>query len=620
MKKVIFMLAATIISSTLQAQERTESLELEEVTVTATKFSKKLIETGKVVNIITAEELRRQGGKDLAEILNEQPGLIVNGATSNYGKDKAVYLRGANYGYTLILLNGVPVTDPSGVGGAFDLRMLPVEQIERIEIVKGAQSTLYGSDAVAGVINIITKNSGNKPASFYGGLTYGSHNTLKANAGVVGAIKGSSYNVGYVHNESKGISEAKDTLDKGIRNGMLSNAVNVDLKGKIAENLYIKPFFRYAYFKGTYPNGAFAPAKNDYHSSLINTGSQAEYNFNGGSLNGLFTFDKVKRSYPFDSYEGTKNTAELFSNYNISKNVQALAGFRFDKLNMVKPNPDTKDTSITIASPYVSVFLKELSGFFMEAGVRYNKHSKYGSNTTFSLNPSYVINHKMKLFLNYGSSFRAPALTELYGQWGANPDLKPEKSTTLEVGAEWRTPDDFFKGRVVWFDRKIKDVIIYGPKFSYLNFNSQNDHGFEAEAQFKLNPSIAIKLFYAYVDGKVTTNTGAKDTTYNNLLRRPKNSFGANLGYNISPQLFVSTNIHYNSSRNDLYFDPVTFASSTIELKPYTLWDVYAEYGIWKNKIKLFAQCNNLLNVDYYEVYGYTTFGRNYNLGFRFSL
>ena len=118
MKKVIFMLAAAIIGSTLQAQERTDSLELEEVTVTATKFSKKLIETGKVVNIITAEELRRQGGKDLAEILNEQPGLIVNGATSNFGKDKAVYLRGANYGYTLILLNGAPVTDPSGVGGA----------------------------------------------------------------------------------------------------------------------------------------------------------------------------------------------------------------------------------------------------------------------------------------------------------------------------------------------------------------------------------------------------------------------------------------------------------------------------------------------------------------------
>ena len=187
MKKVIFMLAAIIFGSTLQAQERTDSLELEEVTVTATKFSKKLIETGKVVNIITAEELRRQGGKDLAEILNEQPGLIVNGATSNFGKDKAVYLRGANYGYTLILLNGVPVTDPSGVGGAFDLRMLPVEQIERIEIVKGAQSTLYGSDAVAGVINIITKNSGDKPANFYGGLTYGSYNTLKANAGVAGA-------------------------------------------------------------------------------------------------------------------------------------------------------------------------------------------------------------------------------------------------------------------------------------------------------------------------------------------------------------------------------------------------------------------------------------------------
>ncbi|HMR93018.1 MAG TPA: TonB-dependent receptor plug domain-containing protein, partial [Chitinophagaceae bacterium] len=151
MKKSFLVVAAIIISSRLLAQQDTLISTLEDITVTATRFPKKQSETGKVVTTISQHDLQRAGGKDLAQLLNEQAGFSINGANSNPGKDKQVYLRGAKTNYTLVLLNGIPVNDPTGVGGAFDLRMFPVEQIERIEIVKGAQSTLYGSEAVAGV-------------------------------------------------------------------------------------------------------------------------------------------------------------------------------------------------------------------------------------------------------------------------------------------------------------------------------------------------------------------------------------------------------------------------------------------------------------------------------------
>ena len=207
MKRKFFVVAAVMISSLLQAQDSTNTL-LDEVVLTANKYPNKTSLTGKVITIITREQLEKSGGKDLSQVLTEQAGIFISGANSNAGKDKSLYLRGGYVSHTLITIDGIPVYDPSGIGGNFDIRNLAVGNIERIEILKGSQSTLYGSDAIAGVINIITKKTTAKPVAGTARLSYGSNETFRANAGINGKKGMVDYNASYSWHNTKGINEA----------------------------------------------------------------------------------------------------------------------------------------------------------------------------------------------------------------------------------------------------------------------------------------------------------------------------------------------------------------------------------------------------------------------------
>ena len=600
--------------SKTQAQQNQDSVKvLSEVVITATKFPKNQTETGKVLVVIDEEQLKRSAGKDISQLLNEQSGLIINGANSSPGKDKSVFLQGAGSKYTLILVDGIAVNDPSSVGGAFDLRLLPIDQVQRIEILKGSQSTLYGTDAIAGVINIITKKKGVKPVGGFGTLSYGSYNSFKGNVGVSGSTNILNYTVGYTRYSTDGISEAKDKTGNGNfdKDGVKQNSFNANFGITPASNLSINPFVRWADYNGKYDAGSFADdATAEFTSKIINYGLTGHYDLNKSSINWQYGHIDTDRSYGNQygtfNYKGRFDNIELFVNNEWSSHFQLLYGANLQNQKMDDEKAKKANPSIIILSPYASFFIKNFSGFSAEVGGRYNHHSQFGEALTFSVNPSYFINNKVKLFANYSTGFRAPTLNELYGQYGANDQLKPEESASVESGFQYFIVNKRINVRVNYFNRKIKNVIIYGSK-GYVNLDEQNNQGIEIEPTFKINNDLSVRAFYTFVDG-------------DNLIRKPKNTLGLNIGYQVNSHLFVSTNLKAFDARKDSFFDLTDFKTKSVDLSDYQLLDAYLEYKILKDQFRFFIDAKNILNQDYSEIYGYNTLKFNVNTGVSFKL
>jgi len=570
-----------------------------------------------VVTVISSEELARSGGRNLAELLNLQAGITVVGAGSNPGKDKSLFFRGAGSAYAIILVDGILVTDPSGNGGTFDLRMFAIDQIERIEILRGGQSTIYGSDAVAGVVNIITKKSGTNGNTVYGTATAGSYGTYKGNIGLSGKVDAFTYNLSYTHGKTDGISEAERPAGSNAnfdKDGLKQDALNANFSVQLDKRLSVNPFVRYFYGDFDYDSDAFKDANFTSTSKHFNGGVNAIYQLDKGKITLNYSHENTFREYFSNypgKYEGAMNLVDVFYNQNIGSKVNLLLGVDNRATSVKQFKAVLTEPSANLFSTYASVLLHDLSIFNLELGGRYNKHNKYGENFTYSVTPSLNIIKEVKLFGTLSSAFRAPTLEMLFGQYGANIKLKPEKSTSYEAGASFNFLEEKVNLRLVGFKRNMTDAIIYGAK-GYTNQDEQKDKGFEIEPGVKFG-NFSLNGYYAYVEGKQISGAKVSDV----LLRRPKNTYGLNAGVQVLPSLYVNAGYKFTGERTDSDFS--TFPSVNKVLASYHLVNFYTEYAIAKKRVKLFADLKNITNRKYTEIIGYSTMGFNMNAGVNFS-
>ncbi len=646
--RVVF--TAMSIAAAFSAAAQTDTLQgvPQNATITtANKIEQKQSQTGKVVSVITTEQLRRSVGKTVAQVLNEQAGITIAGAFNTTGSVQSVFIRGANYGRTLILLDGIPVNDPSELSNSYDLNLLSINDVEQIEVCRGAQSTLYGSDAVAGVINIITsKKDIRKPFNLKLTAAAGNFSTFKNNVQVYGKAGKLTYSARYAQLHTNGFSAAYDSTGKKNfdRDGYTGNLGHITLGYQLTSQLQIRAFGMFSAYKAGIDGSAFVDDK-DYtiRNKSLNTGGGFLYKNDVVSVTGNFQYTDANRRYLNDSgfvsgfskferneYYGKSQFAELYASIKLGSGFSLLQGSDFRRHTMNNNYlsissfgpyaPKPFDSSASQASLYGSLLYNSTNNKLnVELGGRLNVHSRYGSNYTYTFNPSYNINQNLRIFGSISTGFKAPTLYQLYALGGiGNRNLQPEKSKSFELGIQKQLKG--FTSRLVGFFRDIKNGIDYNNVINtYFNFQRQKVGGFEYEASAQVAKHLTITANYTFLDSKEHSQSriNFKDTSYTYLLRRPKHNVNFTVGYQFTPGLLLNVGGKYVSKR----YDVGGYQVADLPLSDYFILNAYAEYKIPKYDLRFFANAQNLLDKkNYFDLRGYSNQPFMLIAGFSFTL
>ena len=614
-KKIKSLIILSVACTALYAQKDSSSQQLDEVVVTATKTAQKQSTTGKVVTVINKAELEKSQGKTLGQILNDQVGLVVNGSYGTLGSVQRVYTRGAGSGMTLILIDGIPAYDPSDIDNNFDLNFIALSSVERIEICKGAQSTLYGSDAIGGVINIITNKAEIKKAvNVYMNISSGSFGTKKTSGQIYGKINQFSYDAGFSTIKTNGFSSAYDSTGKGNfdNDGMKGDAYHININYQLNKAVTLKAFGRYTQYNAATDSASFGDGKYNIDNRTSVGGFGFTVKKDKLEENGYYQYTTTKRFYDYnpvytDDFHSISQIAEYYASFKLKGHLYMLAGgnYQFNSMNGFYHDPiygdsPSPDTAFHQYSVYSSLMYKS-DKLNVELGGRYNNHSKYGTNYTYTFNPSYKIDEHFRVFGSIASAFKAPSIYQLFDPYSGYPNLKPEKSVNYELGVQYTTR--IVQTRLVAFYRDIKDGIDYNySTYAYFNYNTQKSKGIEYEVTIHPTSKLNITGNYTYIAAQESKLSSAtqKDTTYDYSLKIPAHTFNLMATYNFGKHLAVRGGVKYVSSRIDF---------GGYKLSDYTLFNAYAEYKLG-NMIKFFIDIQNLGNTQFFETRGYNAIPR----------
>ena len=436
---------------------------LDEIVISDSRFELKREHSGKTVIKINTLELERNQGKTLAEIINTKSGIEINGSRSNGGQNLSYFIRGGNNRQVLVMIDGIQVSDPSQIAGDFDLRLLDVNQIETIEIIKGAASTLYGNSAATAVIYITTKQAAEETVSAMFTTSVGTnHSADDRNTNIADftngiAISGTKNNLKYKASFGHQYLDGMSAVIVGPERDAFSRInINFNLGYKITDNFSLASYVNRDRFTADFDNSfPIEDALFSTTSKQSRFGISPKYTYEKGSftINAAYnTIDRViKSSFPIE-YASKSVIIDAFNKYVINDQFYTIVGVNY----LDHKTEFTNDEQSNSIDPYVNVVWVSNAGGNLNMGARFNNHSEYGSNFIYNINPSYSFKLNdgyLKLLASYSTSFIAPSLSQLFGPFGANSDLQPESNISFEAGAELKLTDNL-RLSTVFFNRR----------------------------------------------------------------------------------------------------------------------------------------------------------------------
>jgi vitamin B12 transporter len=624
-----------------QGEDQPPQVLRHDIVVTATRTETPEKKVGSSVTVITGEELARTRRTSVFEALEDVLGLAAF-RTGGPGAAASVSIRGAGSEHTLVLLDGLELNDPINPSRSYDLAHLSLSQVERIEVLRGPQGLLYGSDALGGVVNIITRKGRGAP-SLSLASSADSLSSLVAEVGLSGSGRRTDYALDLRHERTAGLSAASSAYagngeKDGYRDVAFSGRFGWTVRPGAELDLTVRAVrdrTELDNFGG--PGGDDPNSVQDYGMALVRArfrllskGGRHEQTLSaswlGASRENRNPFDEA---HPAERDEGLY-LSDLFkldwqNNFFLHPAHTLTAGLELERekgrSDYVSESAwgvaESSFPSARAGSAGVFLLDRWESGgrFFVTAGVRADRHSQAGTALTFRLAPAYLVAATgTKFKASYGTGFKSPSLYQLFApetSWGpvGNPGLRPERVAGWDAGVE----QDLFGGRLVagltWFSNSFRDLIDFDFAAGYVNTRRARTKGLEASV--KTRPGGGLRWGASY------TRLSARDVDAGTgLLRRPRDKFAAEAGARIAGRFDLTLTALRVGRRLDRDFSAAPY--QTVTLPAYVLLDAVLAAAV-APRLEFFIRLDNILDARCEQVWGYGSPGFSVGTGFRYA-
>jgi vitamin B12 transporter len=576
----------------------------EEIVVTASALPEKVAETPAAVTVVTRAEIDERAARDVADVLREVPGLQVS-RTGSAGRATSLFTRGSNSNHTLVLWNGIEMTNPYFAG--YDWGRFSTAGVEQVEVVRGPYSALYGSDAMAGVVNVLTTSN---KTGFRADAAAGGHGLRNANAS--GTWSGATTNI-------SGAIEKRDDDGFAPNDDFSQTSANAAVRWNATPTFSIGLAARHTSYDLGIPRNLNATGTAIVPSlQRRQDGTERQIAIPIEHKLGKFSYEvtlaESRRDDTFDdpedsfglvltTTESTTRRARLTTRTETSFGT-IVGGGEYERAevdDVTNYGPNFVGGERTERSLFVEDRF-HANQFELSAGLRWDDYKTFGSELSPRVAVAWLAGSN-KLRAAFGEAFRAPALGELYFPFAGNPDLEAERSRSYEIG--WDHSSGF---SATLFHADYEDLIVFdSATFVFQNVGAAEAQGLELALQRHLTNDLRASLSYTFTDTE-------EKSTGEELLRRPRHSGSLFLGYR-KGIVDTSAVVQYTGARMDVL--PV-YPYSHVSAGSHTILDANVQFDL--GRFTPYVRVENLTGADYEEVLGYTSPGRRAVVGVRFGI